>query len=149
MHDVYLSTDEQAVIDGTAPVVTLTEPGYASSLDIAGTYYWRIDEANDAETPTAWQGNVWNLSTQEYLVVDDFESYNDIPADQEDSNLVYMAWIDGFDNPSANGSTMGYVSGASLDTGNVHDGRKSVPLAYNNTSAAVFYEGSGLDRPRR
>jgi hypothetical protein len=136
-HDVYLSTDEQAVIDGTAPVVIVTEPSYASSLDLAGTYYWRIAEVNDAETPTAWQGDIWNFSTQEYIVVDDFESYNDTPADQEDSNLVYMAWIDGFDNPSANGSTMGYVTGTSLETGNVHAGGKSVPLAYNNTSAGV------------
>ncbi|HUV63610.1 MAG TPA: discoidin domain-containing protein, partial [Sedimentisphaerales bacterium] len=51
-HNVYLSTDEQAVIDGTAPVVTVTSPSYASSLDLAGTYYWRIDEVNDVETPT-------------------------------------------------------------------------------------------------
>ncbi|HEC02182.1 MAG TPA: LamG domain-containing protein, partial [Phycisphaerales bacterium] len=136
-HDVYLSTDEQAVIDGTAPVVTVTEPSYASSLDLAANYYWRIDEVNDAETPAAWPGDVWNFSTQEYIVVDDFESYNDIPVGEEGSNLVYMAWIDGFDNPSANGSTMGYVTGASLETGNVHAGGKSVPLAYDNTSAGI------------
>ncbi|MHC4302638.1 MAG: hypothetical protein ACYS7Y_35710, partial [Planctomycetota bacterium] len=38
VHDVYLSTDEQAVIDGTAPVVTVTEPSHATSLDLATTY---------------------------------------------------------------------------------------------------------------
>ena len=136
-HDVYLSTDEQAVIDGTAPMVTVTEPSYASSLDLATTYYWRVDEVNDTKSPTTWQGDIWNFSTQEYLVVDDFESYNDIPAGEEGSNLVYVAWVDGFDNPSANGSTMGYVTAESLETGNVHDGSKSVPLAYNNTSAGI------------
>ena len=136
-HDVYLSTDEQAVIDGTAPVVTVTEPSYAPSLDLAAIYYWRVDEVNDAETPAIWQGDPWNFTTQEYLVVDDFESYNDTPAGEEGSNLVYTAWVDGFDNPSANGSTMGYVAGASLDSDNVHGGGKSVPLAYNNTTAAL------------
>ncbi|KPL20797.1 MAG: hypothetical protein AMJ75_11180, partial [Phycisphaerae bacterium SM1_79] len=60
-HDVYLSTDEQAVIDGTAPVNTVTENSYSPSpLDVATTYYWRVDEVNDAETPTTWQGDIWN-----------------------------------------------------------------------------------------
>ncbi|HUV67577.1 MAG TPA: discoidin domain-containing protein, partial [Sedimentisphaerales bacterium] len=82
-HNVYLSTDEQAMIDGTAPVVTVTSPTYATSLDLASTYYWRVDEVNEAETPSTWQGDVWSLSTQEYLVVDDFESYNDIETGKE------------------------------------------------------------------
>jgi len=135
-HDVYLSTNEQAVIDGTVPIATVTEPSYASSFDLASTYYWRIDEANDAETPTTWQGDIWNLSTQEYLVVDDFESYNDIPAGQEGSNLIYGTWADGFENP-ANGSTIGYNEPfqPTMETSLVYDGRQSVPLLYDNTVA--------------
>ena len=136
-HDVYLSTDEQAVIDGTVPVTSVTEPSYAPSLDLASTYYWRIDEVNDTESPTTWQGDIWNLSTQEYLIVEDFESYNDIPAAEEGSNLVYATWADGFENP-ANGSTMGYTAAfqPSMETSLVHDGRQSVPLFYDNTTAA-------------
>ena len=137
-HDVYLSTDEQAVIDGTAPVMTVTEASYAPSLDLAGTYYWRIDEVNDAEIPTIWQSDIWNLSTQEYLVVDDFESYNDIEAGQEGSNLIYLTWVDGFENPSVNGSTIGYTVPfePTMETSLVYDGTQSVPLFYNNTVAA-------------
>ncbi len=136
-HDVYLGTDEQAVIDGTVPVISMTEPSYAPSLDLAGTYYWRIDEVNDAEIPTTWQGDIWNLSTQEYLVVDDFESYNEIPAGEEGSNLVYVVWKDGFDNPSVNGSTMGYTEAfqPSMEASLVYDGKQSVPLFYDNTMA--------------
>jgi len=136
-HDVYLGTDEQAVVDGTTPVTTVTEPSYAPSLDLAGTYYWRIDEINDAEIPTTWQGDIWNLSTQEYLVVDDFESYNDIPAGEEGSNLVYGTWADGFENP-ANGSTIGYnvPFQPTIETSLVYDGKQSVPLFYDNTAAA-------------
>jgi len=135
-HDVYISTDEQAVIDGNVPVASVTEPSYTPSLDLAGTYYWRVDEVNDAEIPTTWQGDIWNLSTQEYLVVDDFESYNDIPAGQEGSNLVYGTWVDGFENP-ANGSTIGYNEPfqPTIETSLVYDGQQSVPLFYDNTVA--------------
>ena len=137
VHDVCLDTDEQAVIDGTAPVFTVAEASYAPFLDLNSTYYWRVTEVNDAEIIATWQSEVWSFSTQAYVVVDDFESYNDIPADEEGSNLVYMAWVDGWDNPAVNGSTMGYVTGPSLETGNVHDGGKSVPLAYNNVTAGI------------
>jgi len=135
-HDVYLDTDEQAVIDGLATVTSVTEPGYAPSLDLAATYYWRIDEVNDAETPTTWQGDIWRLSTQEYLVVDDFESYNDILSGQEGSRLVYEIWSDGYADPSKGGSQIGYFTGTSLETDIVYDGRQSVPLLYDNTVAA-------------
>jgi hypothetical protein len=137
-HDVYFSSDEQSVIDGTAQVVTVTETTHGPlNLDLGTTYYWRVDEVNEAETPTTWQGNIWNLSTQEYLVVDDFESYNDIPAGEEGSNLVYVVWKDGFDNPSVNGSTIGYTEAfqPSMETSVFHDGKQSVPIFYDNTLA--------------
>ena len=135
-HDVYLGTDEQAVIDGTVPVATVTEPHYASSLDLASTYYWRIDEVNEAETPTTWRGEIWNFSTQEYLVLDDFESYNDTPTGEEGSNLIYETWMDGFGSP-VNGSTIGYTVAfqPSMEQSIIHDGRQSVPLSYDNTIA--------------
>jgi hypothetical protein len=140
-HIVYLSTDEQAVIDGTADAVTVTESSLASSIDLASTYYWRIDEVNDAETPTTWQGEVWNFSTQEYLVVDDFESYNEIQPGEEGSNLVYNIWIDGYVEPPAvrtNGSTMGHTVPfePSMENWFFYDGLKSAPLYYDNTSTS-------------
>jgi hypothetical protein len=78
-HDVYVSTDEQAVIDSTAPATIVTEASHGPlSLDLAQTYYWKVNEVNEAETPAMWQGTVWNFATHAYLVVDDFESYNDL-----------------------------------------------------------------------
>jgi hypothetical protein len=140
-HDVYLGTDEQAVIDGAVPVMTVSEASYAPSvdLDLAGTYYWRVDEVNDAETPGTWPGDIWSFSTQEFLVVDDFESYNDIPVEQEGGNLIHMTWIDGFDNPSANGSTIGYVEPfqPTMETEIVHGGDQSVPFMYDNSVASL------------
>jgi hypothetical protein len=137
-HKVYLSKSEQAVIDGTAFVDTVGLAEYGPlSLDLDNTYYWRIDEVNNAETPTTWQGDVWSFTTQQYLVVDDFESYNDIEAGQEGSNLVYDTWTDGYLNPSTNGSTIGYASGASMETATVHGGKQSVPVLYDNTTASI------------
>jgi hypothetical protein len=136
-HRVYFSDDEQAIIDGTAPVVTVNEPIYGPlSLNLASTYYWRIDEVNYANTLPVWEGSTWSFTTRDYLVVDDFESYNDVPEGQEGSNLIYLTWIDGYDNPSTNGSTMGYTSGASLSTATVRSGH-SAPLMYDNTKASI------------
>ena len=88
-HDVYLSTDEQAVIYGSAPVQTVTEAGYGPMpLDLGQTYYWCVDEANSAESPTMWEGEVWSFTTQEFFVVDDFESY------YAGENQIWYSWID-------------------------------------------------------
>ncbi len=135
-HDVYLSSDEQAVIDGNAPVTTVTETSDGPlSLNLAGTYYWRVDEVNDAETPGTWPGDIWNLSTQEFLVVDDFEDYNDYPPDE-----IFSTWIDGY-GVETNGSTAGYPEPVFLagehyvETTIVHGGSQSMPLFYDNTTA--------------
>jgi len=139
-HNVYISADRLAVVDGTAPVVTVNQASYGPlSLDLGSNYFWRIDEVNNVEATPIWQGDTWGFSTMDYLVVDDFESYNDIEAGEEGSNLVYNIWIDGFDDPSANGSTIGYVElfQPSMETEIVHGGEQSVPLTYDNSVASL------------
>jgi len=107
-HNVYLSTDEQSVTDGTAPVDVVTEARYSPShLDLGATYYWRVDEVNVAETHTIWQGDVWDFTTQEYIVVDDFEAYNDLNPDDPESNRIFLTWTGGDADP-ANGSQVGH-----------------------------------------
>jgi hypothetical protein len=144
-HIVYLSTDEQAVIDGTADAVTLTESSLTTSIDLGGTYYWRIDEVNDAETPAIWPSDIWSFSTLEFLVVDDFEAYNDIPESEEGSNLVYLTWIDGYVDPPAvrtNGSTVGYTIPyePTMESVIVHSGEQSMPFFYSNTGGVTYSE---------
>ncbi len=137
-HNVYFSADQQAVIDGTALVDTVSQASYGPlSLDLASTYYWRVDEVNNANTIPIWEGSVWSFTTRDYLVVDDFESYNDIEQGDE-SNLVYATWSDGGYGPTndpTNGSTIGYLSAPSMETEIVHGGRQSVPVMYDNTAA--------------
>ena len=93
-HTVYVSTDPNAVIDGTAPsVTTQTASLDLSTLDLVldQTYYWRVDEVNEAEVPGAWAGDLWSFDTLEALVVDNFETYrNDSP------DRPFQTWLDGF-----------------------------------------------------
>ncbi|MHC4683305.1 MAG: LamG-like jellyroll fold domain-containing protein [Planctomycetota bacterium] len=127
-HDVYLGTDEQAVIDGTADVTTVTETSYGPlSVDLGQTYYWRVDEVNEAETPVTWQGDIWDFTVQEYSVVDDFESYNDFDPADPASNRIFNVWIDGYEQPT-NGSIVGYEVPPFTEQGTVQGGSQSMPL---------------------
>jgi len=139
-HDVYFSADEQAVIDGTAPVTTVNETSYGPlSLDLSQTYYWKVNEVNEAETPTTLEGDVWSLTTTEHLVVDDFENYNDLNPDDPESNRIFMTWIDGYEVPT-NGSLVGYENPPFCERNIVHSGNQSVPLSYSNMGAAAYSE---------
>jgi hypothetical protein len=137
-HDVYFSDDLQAVIDGIEPAATVTESSYGPvSLDIGTTYYWRIDEVNDAETPAMWKGDIWDFTTVEYLTVDDFESYD------AGQNQIWYAWKDGlgYGTPDTPPYYAGNGTGAAVgdeltesftEETIVHSGKQSMPLSYNN-----------------
>jgi hypothetical protein len=137
-HDVHFSDDLQTVIDSIEPVATMTESSYGPvSLDVGTTYYWRIDEVNDAETPAMWQGDIWNFTTVEYLIVDDFESYD------SNDNQIWYAWKDGlgYGTPDMPPYYAGNGTGAAVGDENtdsfteetiVHSGNQSMPLVYNN-----------------
>jgi len=146
-HNVYLSTDEQAVADSTAPVTTVTETSYGPlSLDLAQTYYWKINEVNMAETPTMLEGDIWNFTTRQFLVVDDFESYNDLDPGDAESNRVYLTWIDGYEQPT-NGSQVGYTKPPFCEQTIVHGGGQSMPLFYDNSVTARYSEAELTLRP--
>jgi len=148
-HNVYLSTDQQAVIDGTAGATAVMEASHGPlPLDLGTTYYWRVDEVNEAEIATTWQGELWNFTTQEFFVVDDFEDYNDYPPDE-----IFSTWVDGWEIPT-NGSTVGYsdpdfVNGEHFaETVIVHGDKQSMPFLYDNSvgySEATMSLATGRD----
>ncbi|MBN1805768.1 MAG: hypothetical protein JW837_10990 [Sedimentisphaerales bacterium] len=132
-HIVFFSDDLQAVMDAAAQVADGPQTTHPlSALDVGTTYYWRIDEVNDAGTPSRWPGEIWNFTTVEYLVVDDFESYNDLNEGEPASNRIYLAWLDGFDSPAVNGSIVGYADPPFAERAIVHGGSQSMPFSYNN-----------------
>jgi hypothetical protein len=130
-HEVYLDTDPQKVAAGMALLATAPAPTVGPlSLDLGTTYYWRVDEVNALATPTQWTGEVWSFSTAQYITVDDFEGYTD-----REGSRIYEAWTDGWDD-SANGSVVGYAEAPFAEQAVIHGGRQSMPLSYDNTSAA-------------
>ena len=121
-HEISFSGDEQAVIDGTTSVATVDQSSYTpGDLDLGATYYWKVTEIQDAES---WESAVWSFSTQEYLVVDDFESYNN------EDNVIYDSWIDGWVNET--GSTVGHLTEPFAERTIVNSGSQSMPLFYDN-----------------
>ena len=155
-HTVYVSTEENAVIDGSAPSVTSgTNSIDLSSLDaeLGQTYYWRVDEVNEAEAVPVWEGPVWSLSTAATLVVDDFESYSN-----SSPNRPFQTWLDGFGYSAdeffaaaygGNGTGAGighdiwslsspYYDGDIMETGNTLPGSgQSMPFYYGNSGGVA------------
>jgi hypothetical protein len=128
------------VIDGTAAVTTVTETSHGPlSLDLGQTYYWKISEVNMAETPTTWEGNVWNFATRKFTVIDDFESYNDLDPTDPESNRIFMTWLDGYEQPT-NGSLVGYDVPPFAEQTIVHGGKQSMPFFFSNTGGAASSE---------
>jgi len=139
-HDVYLSSDEQAVIDGNVPAATVTETSYGPlSLDLNQTYYWKINEVNMAETPTMLEGDVWNFTAREFLIVDDFESYNDLETTDPESKRIFNVWLDGY-GVTTNGSLVGYEVPPFCEQSIVNSGSQSMPFFYSNTGGAASSE---------
>jgi hypothetical protein len=122
-HDVYLGTDPNVLTLNTS--VTTASCGLAN-LNVATTYYWRVGEVNLTESVTTWPGNLWSFTTQDAIMVDDMESYDD------SDNRVYDTWIDGF-GTTTNGSQVGYsesADGTFNETSTVHGGSQSMPFYY-------------------
>ncbi|NQV33623.1 MAG: discoidin domain-containing protein, partial [Phycisphaeraceae bacterium] len=93
-HTIYVSADQGAVADGSAPSLTSnTNSVDLSSLDLGmGTvYYLRVDEVNETEAVSTWAGPVWSFTTTAAVVVEDFESYNNMSPDRP-----FQSWLDGF-----------------------------------------------------
>ncbi len=138
-HEVYFGTEGEAVKNATtaSPEYKGTkalgdeshDPG---KLGWASTYYWRVDEANSANPDSPWIGSLWSFTTADFILVEDFEDYNDYPPDE-----IFSTWIDGY-GVETNGATAGYAEpdfpGGEhyVETSIVHSGGQSMPLSYDN-----------------
>ena len=139
-HEVYFGTDADSVknADTSSPEYKGSSNLGAESYDPGQlewntTYYWRVDEVNNTNDDSPWTGNVWSFTTANFLIVDDMESYNDINEGEPGSNRIYLAWVDGYDNPATNGSVVGDPNGPPFaELTIVHSGSQSMPYIYNN-----------------
>jgi hypothetical protein len=138
-HQVYFGTDKEVVRNAD-----IGSPEYKGAGNLGAqsydpgillwdtTYYWRIDEANNVNPDSPWTGPVWSFTTANFLVVDDFESYNDLDPADPDSNRIFNVWLDGYDNPT-NGSLVGSDLPPFAEQTIVHSGSQSMPLYYDNS----------------
>jgi hypothetical protein len=105
-HDVYLgdylddvkaATRDSELFRGNQPsnFYVAGFPGFAypDGLVPGTTYYWRIDEVNEANPESPWKGEVWSFS------IPPKTAYNPDPADGTevaDPNTVTLSWTPGF-----------------------------------------------------
>jgi regulation of enolase protein 1 (concanavalin A-like superfamily) len=150
VHDVYFGDDEQAVTDAntaTAGIYKGQQPLSETTFDPGAlawgkTYYWRIDEVNDAVAGSPWKGGVWSFTAADFIVVDDFESYTD-----EVGERIFQSWIDGYGytdpvvvQGNGTGSTVGNVQPPFAEQTIVHSGRQAMPMDYNNAEPPFYSE---------
>jgi|GEM_PF-5801549 len=103
-HDVYLGDNFDDVGDGVADTFRGNQtstfyvagfPGFAypDGLVPGTTYYWRIDEVDDADPDSPWKGDVWSFS------IPPKTAYSPDPADGTeiaDVNAPILSWTAGF-----------------------------------------------------
>ena len=141
-HDVYFGEDAQVVANATVespsvyrgrkPIeITTYDPGI---LKLEKTYYWRIDEVNQPDPNSPWKSHVRNFTTANFIVVDDFESYDAL------GNQIWRSWHDGygygvirtsdFFAGNGTGSVVGEMDW--IEETIVHGGQRSMPYEYYN-----------------
>jgi len=103
-HDVYMGENFDNVNDGTGGTFRVNQattfyvagfPGFAypDGLVPGMTYYWRIDEVNDADPNSPWKGKVWSF------MVPPKKAYSPTPADGGkfiDTEATILTWTAGF-----------------------------------------------------
>ena len=148
-HDIYFGEDEEAVANATTlslgiyrgqrpAEITTYDPG---PLEWDKTYYWRIDEINEADPNSLWKGDVWSFTTADFILIDDFEDYNDYPPDE-----IFSTWIDGYNVPE-NGAIVCYCDMACwwcsrCNPKPVHGGAQSMDIRYDNSGPAYYSEAT-------
>jgi hypothetical protein len=133
-HDVYFGTDFDDINEAnrTIPRGVLVSQdqdanNYApETLEFNKTYFWRVDEVNDACSADIRRGDIWSFTTSYYVLVDDFD------ADKNDVDL-HSRWGDPNDHPECSPNGTG---------GRVYDSNDEMLYVYDNngdTNGSDFY----------
>jgi hypothetical protein len=161
-HDVYLGDNYDDVSHATpdSDVFRCNQaltyfvagfPGYPypDGLVPGTTYYWRIDEVNDADPNSPWKGDVWRFS------IPPKTAYNPDPADGAeflDPNNTKLSWTPGFgailhtaylgdDYDEVNNATGGAPQGAATYNPGPLDVEKVYYWRIDEFDGAATYKG--------
>lgn len=148
-HEVYFGSDMGTVENNIALADTVSDNSFALSLlelELGSIYYWKVNEVNEADVPSVWEGDTWSFTTADYRVVDNFEDYDDV------CNRIYYSWQDGLNYTAdpdcgvapyagnGTGSIVGSSSAPFAEQTIVHEGGQSMPFEYDNTAAPYYSE---------
>jgi hypothetical protein len=161
-HDVYFGETRDLVgiaTRQTPGIYRARQPAEATTYDLGvlgwgKTYYWRIDEVNEADPDSPWTGGVWSFATADSVtvgIVDDFEIYTN---DDAGGKTIFQTWIDGlgyrepmFVKGNGTGSMVGHdiwragsLYANVAETGLVHGGMQSMPMYYDDVNSPHFSE---------
>ena len=103
-HDVYMGDNFDDVNNGTGDTFRVNQTGtfyvagfagyaYPDGLVPGTTYYWRIDEVNDANAASPWKGPVWSFT------IPSRKAYDPVPSDGGkfiDAENLVLTWTPGF-----------------------------------------------------
>ena len=136
-HELYFGTDAYAVKNATTaspeyvgPKALGDESFDPGGLEWDSSYAWRVDEVYPTETV---KGIAWSFTTADFILVDDFESYNDVDPPDPNSNRIFDIWIDGF-GTTTNGALVGNDLPPYAEQTTVHGGVQSMPYVYDNAN---------------
>ena len=133
-HELYFSSNFNDVNNRTAPKIVRNVPSYTiptppAPLKLGQTYYWRVDEANDACEPHLWSGDVWRFTVVNYLVAENFNSYECTSASLCGNKALRAVWT------AASGAAV-FLQKGSDDANLVHDGNS---MLYNYDNYYEYY----------
>ncbi len=149
-HELYFGTDAEAVRNATT-----ASPEYAGpralgavnydpgGLEWDSSYAWRVDEVYPTGTV---KGLVWTFTTADFILVDDFEAYNDIEPPDPASNTIYSSWIDGYQVPT-NGAITANEFPPYAEQAIFHGGDQSMKYLYD-TNQKISESTLTLDYPK-
>ena len=89
------------------------------------TYYWRIDEVNDAESDSPWKGDIWSFTTASLLPS---QALNPTPIDEANSADIDI--------------DLSWTAGVSATSHDVYFGTTSTPAFQGNQAAVTFDPGT-------
>jgi len=147
-HELYFGTSFAEVNSRSVSAIVLSsatyDAGQLETLELAKTYYWAVDEVNDA---TTWPGPVWNFT------MDRGVAKNPDPLDgAEDVNYlgVTLSWAPGIDANDVNGhevyfgTSWGDVDDANTSTAGIYRGPDGVLGPDGNDRYSYVVPGGDL-----
>jgi hypothetical protein len=93
---------------------------------------WWTVKVCDQYGSTIYADPICFYTKDDFLLVDDFELYNDVDPPDPASNRIFDAWIDGYATPEVNGATIGNPLPPYSERNIVHSGSQSMPYIYDN-----------------